>query len=158
MFCLKPIGIIHTPYQSLEQMPIQPKGGGNNQGRIIIEQQYQEGLKDLEGFSHLYLIYAFHQSRGYQLKVLPFMDDKEHGVFATRAPKRPNPIGLSIVELLAVENNEIHIAGVDIVDGTPLLDIKPYIEAFDKVEQARNGWMKSSEQAVTATRSDQRFV
>jgi tRNA-Thr(GGU) m(6)t(6)A37 methyltransferase TsaA len=155
---MQPIGIIHTPYQDLKQMPIQPKGAAEKHCEIIIKEEYQAGLADLDGFSHIYLIYLFHRSQGYQLSVLPFMDDQEHGVFATRAPRRPNPIGLSLVELVAIKDNIIQVVGADVLDGTPLLDIKPYIEAFDKVEQARCGWMKASEQAVKNAQSDESFI
>jgi len=102
--------------------------------------EFAEGLTDLEGFSHVYIIYHFHQAQPAKMKVKPFMQDAEHGVFATRAPCRPNPIGISIVELVRREGNVLYIDGVDVLDGTPLLDIKPYTAKFDRIETTRNGW------------------
>jgi tRNA-Thr(GGU) m(6)t(6)A37 methyltransferase TsaA len=154
---MKKIGVIRTQYQTPDNMPIQPKGARDSIGEIVLNPEFQAGLLDLDGFSHIYLIYEFHLTKGYQLKVKPFMDDKEHGVFATRAPNRPNPIGLSIVELLSVDRNILKIRGADVVDGTPILDIKPYIEPFDKVEHAKNGWFKAADQEIIRKRSDDRF-
>lgn len=155
---MNPIGVINTQYKNLEQMPIQPKGAKDTVSRIVIKKEYAAGLADLDGFSHIYLIYEFHHSHGFQLSVLPFMDNKKHGVFATRAPRRPNPIGLSIVKILSVDSNIIKVSGADVLDGTPLLDIKPYIEQFDKVEQAQSGWMKASNKEVEIAQSDDRFI
>lgn len=155
---MNPIGIINTEYQSLKQMPIQPKGAENTISEIIINKEYAAGLANLDGFSHIYLIYEFHQSCGFQLSVLPFMDNTEHGIFATRAPRRPNPIGLSIVRILSINKNIIKVSGADVLNGTPLLDIKPYIEQFDKVEQARSGWMTASNKEVEIAQSDDRFT
>lgn len=155
---MSPIGIINTQYQKLEQMPIQPKGAENTISEIIINKEYEAGLADLDGFSHIYLIYEFHQSCGFQLSVVPFMDNTEHGVFATRAPRRPNPIGLSIVRILSIDKNIIKVSDADVLNGTPLLDIKPYIEQFDKVEQAQSGWMTASNSEVEIAQSDDRFT
>jgi len=155
---MSPIGIINTQYQKLEQMPIQPKGAENTISEIIINKEYEAGLADLDGFSHIYLIYEFHQSCGFQLSVVPFMDNTEHGVFATRAPRRPNPIGLSIVRILSIDKNIIKVSDADVLNGTPLLDIKPYIEQFDKVEQAQSGWMTASNREVEIAQSDDRFT
>lgn len=152
------IGKIRTQYTHLEQMPIQPKGAADSIGTIILDPDYRQGLADLEYFSHIYLIYQFHQSSGYQLSVTPFLDTKEHGVFATRAPRRPNPIGLSIVELISVESNWLKIRGADVLDGTPLLDIKPYIQQFDHVENPKSGWMTASVEEIREKKSDQRFI
>ncbi|MGW8192644.1 MAG: tRNA (N6-threonylcarbamoyladenosine(37)-N6)-methyltransferase TrmO [Desulforhopalus sp.] len=154
---MHPIGIIHTPYTQLASMPIQPGGGTDIIGTLEIFEQFVEGLADLEGFSHIYLLYTFHQAKRTALTVIPFMDDIPRGVFATRSPLRPNHIGISIVELLHVEKNIVTIQNVDILDGTPLLDIKPYIAAFDGVGQSRSGWMKGSPADVAAKRSDDRF-
>jgi len=151
------IGIIHTKYKTLEGMPIQSKGAADSIGEIILRKELQDGLLDLDGFSHIYLIYRFHLSKGYRLRVKPFLDKVEHGVFATRAPKRPIPIGLSLVKLLSVKENIIMVQGVDMVDGTPLLDIKPYIERFDKIETASDGWVKASAVEITEKRADDRF-
>lgn len=155
---MKAIGIIHTPFTTLQDMPIQPGGGEEHTGTIHLEEQYVEGLSDLDGFSHIYLLYEFHMAKRTTLTVTPFMDTSPRGVFATRSPLRPNHIGLSIVRLISVEKNIIIVQGVDILDGTPLLDIKPYIAAFDGVKQSRSGWMNSSEEDVAGKRSDSRFV
>jgi tRNA-Thr(GGU) m(6)t(6)A37 methyltransferase TsaA len=155
---IQAIGIIRTPFVSLENMPIQPGGGQQTLGSIILDKQYQPGLADLDGFSHLFLLYAFHMASRTALSVTPFMDTTPRGVFATRSPLRPNHLGLSIVELVSIEDNIITIRGIDVLDGTPLLDIKPYIAAFDAVRQSRSGWMKGSAEEVATARSDSRFV
>ncbi|MEW7979756.1 MAG: tRNA (N6-threonylcarbamoyladenosine(37)-N6)-methyltransferase TrmO [Candidatus Sedimenticola endophacoides] len=154
---IRPIGIIHTEFKTLHDMPIQPAGASSVTGTIVINPELQPGLTDLDGFSHIYLIYQFHQSSGYDLMPTPFLDIHPHGVFATRAPRRPNPIGLSIVRLLSVRDNELTIQGADILDGTPLLDIKPYVDQFDRVKEPRSGWVSASEQAVEQKKSDHRF-
>jgi tRNA-Thr(GGU) m(6)t(6)A37 methyltransferase TsaA len=142
-------------------MPVQPKGAKETYATLEFKPEYQEGLKDLDGFSHVYLIYFFHEVAEPKLSVIPF-NDKTHtprGVFSTRTPMHPNGLGLSVVELISVKDNIVTIKGVDILDGTPLLDIKPYIENFDKVEgEVRSGWMTSSEDEVSQKRSDDRFV
>ncbi len=155
---IESIGTIHSPYTRLEDMPIQPKGAKETIGTIRLYPQYQQGLTDLEGFSHVYLIYHFHQAKRVELMVIPFMDTTPRGVFATRSPLRPNHIGLSIVELAAISGNELTVYGIDVLDGTPLLDIKPYIENFDAVQQSSSGWMKRSAKEVAQKRSDTRFI
>ena len=135
------IGIIRSPFKDIKGMPIQPTGAKGVIGTIEIEPAYVAGLKDIEGFSHLILIYHFHLSEGCSLEVKPFMDDSLHGVFSTRAPRRPNSIGISVVRLVKVEGCTLHIEDVDIVDGTPLLDIKPYVPAFDTRRVERTGWL-----------------
>ncbi len=155
---MQPIGIIHSPFLDLENMPIQPKGALDVIGTIELEEQYSKGLADLEGFSHIYLLYQFHKATRTSLTVTPFMDTHERGVFATRSPLRPNHIGISIVRIEQVKDNLITVRGIDILDGTPLLDIKPYIAAFDSVQESRSGWMNSSEAEVADKRSDQRFI
>jgi len=155
---MKPIGKIHTPFDALEDMPIQPKGASEVVGTIELEEQYAEGLSDLDGFSHIYLLYEFHMAQRTALTVTPFMDTTPRGVFATRSPLRPNHIGISIVKLIGVEKNILTVQGIDILNGSPLLDIKPYIAAFDAVEQSRSGWMKGSEKDVAQKRSDRRFA
>jgi tRNA (adenine37-N6)-methyltransferase len=155
---MKPIGIIHTPFNTLEDMPIQPKGADEVIGTIELEEQYAEGLADLDGFSHIYLLYQFHMAQRTALTVTPFMDTQPRGVFATRSPLRPNHIGISIVKIIGVEKNTITVQGIDILNGTPLLDVKPYIAAFDAVQQSRSGWMKGSEEDVASKRSDRRFT
>ncbi len=153
----KPIGIIHTPFKDVKEMPIQPIGAKGIQGTIEIRPEYVDGIKDLEGFSHIFLIYHFHSSHGYSLHVRPFMDGDLHGVFATRAPKRPNPIGISVVRLVRVEGARLLIENVDMVDGTPLLDIKPYVPEFDALKAERIGWLFRKVNKVHKAKSDERF-
>lgn len=153
----KPIGIIHSPFKDIEGMPIQPSGGKGIDGTIEINQEYIDGLKDIEGFSHIILIYHFHMSKGYSLHVKPFMDDTLRGVFATRSPKRPNPIGMSVVKLKKIENFTIYIENIDILDGTPLLDIKPYVPEFDPLEKLKIGWLSQNINKVYNVKSDDRF-
>jgi tRNA-Thr(GGU) m(6)t(6)A37 methyltransferase TsaA len=158
MQAIQKIGTIHTPFDILEDMPIQPKGAVEIIGTVELEEQYMAGLADLDGFSHIYLLYQFHMAKRTALTVTPFMDTSPRGVFSTRSPLRPNHIGISIVKLVAVEKNIITVQGIDILNGSPLLDIKPYIAAFDAVQESRSGWMKGSEEDVANKRSDQRFV
>jgi tRNA-Thr(GGU) m(6)t(6)A37 methyltransferase TsaA len=116
-----------------------------------------EGLKDLDGFSHVILLYHFHRVQQARLMVTPFLDSQPHGVFATRAPVRPNPIGLSVVKLLGIDQNILHIENVDIVDGTPLLDIKPYVPEFDQHPADRVGWLEQTKAQVGSKKADGRF-
>ena len=152
------IGTIRTPFTTLTDMPIQPKGAAEVEGRIILESRFEKGLQDLDGFSHIYLLYHFHKADRTELTVVPFMDTQSRGVFSTRSPLRPNHIGLSIVELVTTEANIVHVRGIDVLDQTPLLDIKPYIDKFDQVEQSRSGWMTAGEEEVSSKRSDTRFT
>jgi tRNA-Thr(GGU) m(6)t(6)A37 methyltransferase TsaA len=158
---LQQIATVRSPFCDLVNMPVQPKGAKDTYATIEFKKEYEEGLKDLDGFSHVYLIYYFHEVKAPKLSVIPF-NDKTHtprGVFSTRTPMHPNSLGLSVVELVKVEGNIVTIKGVDILDGTPLLDIKPYIENFDKVEgTSRSGWMRSSADEVVEKKSDDRFV
>lgn len=154
----RPIGIIHSPYKTLEDMPIQPAGARGAEGLIIVHPEFSKGLRDIEGFSHLYVLYHFHRVRETRLEVTPFLDSKSHGVFATRAPVRPNPIGLSVVRLTGRTDNELRIVNVDVLDGTPLLDIKPYVPEFDVFRTDAIGWLEHSSKAVVSHRSDDRFI
>ena len=154
---LRPIGIIHTPFKTTEGMPIQPSGAKGVRGRVEILPEFVEGLADLDGFSHVTLLYHFHKSRDYTLTVVPFMDTEPRGVFATRAPRRPNPIGLSTVRLIRVEGNILHVENVDILDGTPLLDIKPYVPEFDHQEGYRSGWLDNAQGKSRTKKADDRF-
>jgi len=138
---IKPIGIIHTPFKRKEDTPIQPYKS-KAVGRVVLFKKYQDGLDNIDGFSYLILLYKFHKSRGYHLKVKPFLDEKLRGVFATRSPRRPNQIGLTIVNLIERKNNVLIVKGVDILDGTPLLDIKPYVPDFDPKEKLKLGWLE----------------
>jgi tRNA (adenine37-N6)-methyltransferase len=136
----QPIGIIHSEHIAVERTPIQPAYAKGCKGMAVLFSEFVDGLRDLEGFSHIYLIYHFHLAGSAKLQVKPFLQDVERGVFATRAPCRPNTVGLSIVELVRREGNVLYLDGVDILDGTPLLDIKPYTAKFDRIETTRNGW------------------
>jgi tRNA-Thr(GGU) m(6)t(6)A37 methyltransferase TsaA len=136
----RPIGVIHSEHTKAEATPIQPVYAKGCMGRAEIFPEFAAGLRDLDGFSHMYLIYHFHRGGPVKLLVKPFLQDVERGVFATRAPCRPNAIGLSVVELVRREGNILHLGGLDILDGTPLLDIKPYSARFDCIETTRNGW------------------
>lgn len=151
----KPIGMIRSPFKDIKGMPIQPAGAKGGAGAIEIEPEYCDGLSDLHEFSHIILIYHFHRSSGYSLRVKPFMDDELHGVFATRAPKRPNPIGISVVKLVKVEGCNLFIEDVDIVDGTPLLDIKPYVPEFDDIKVERIGWLSQKAGKVYEAKADE---
>ena len=156
---ITPIGYAKTHFKTLENMPVQPLGGMEHIGEIIIDEKYKDGLKDLDGFNYIYLIYYFHKNKGYNLTPIPF-NDKTHtprGVFSTRTPVHPNHLGLSLVELIEVNENIIKFRGVDILDGTPIMDIKPYIKNFDKVCNPKSGWMKSEEEEVAQKRADGRF-
>jgi tRNA-Thr(GGU) m(6)t(6)A37 methyltransferase TsaA len=152
-----PIGTIHSPFTDLTDMPIQPTGAASAPGTVEILPEFAEGLKDLGGFSHLILIYHLHQARRVSLSVIPFLDSEPRGIFATRAPTRPNPIGLSVVRLLKIEGNILFLEALDILDGTPLLDIKPYVPAFDGHPEARAGWLERAQASVRKTKSDGRF-
>jgi len=137
-----PIGIIHSPFKEPSQAPIQPSAGRGSKGRVEIFPEYRDALQDIDQFSHIILLYHFHASKNFSLLVKPYLDDQLRGLFATRAPARPNAIGLSVVRLLSVENLMIHIADLDMIDGTPLLDIKPYVPEFDKDEKIKIGWLE----------------
>ena len=151
------IGVIHSPFHDIENVPIQPAGAVGVRGILEIDSRYEPGLKDLEGFSHILVLYHFHLARQYRLVVTPFLDCRPHGVFATRAPARPNAIGLSVLRLLSVRGTVLEVENVDIVDGTPLLDIKPYAPQFDHFEVERIGWLAGSAADVSSQRSDGRF-
>ncbi|MCK5125143.1 MAG: tRNA (N6-threonylcarbamoyladenosine(37)-N6)-methyltransferase TrmO [candidate division Zixibacteria bacterium] len=154
----RPIGIIHTPYSEPKGVPIQPNRGKDVEATIEIFDEYVEGLADLDGFSHIILLFHLHKSTGYKMKVVPFLDDTVRGLFSTRAPRRPNPIGLSIVRLTSIERNILHIKDIDIVDGTPLLDIKPHVPNFDESENFRIGWLEDKVKRPSARKNaDDRF-
>jgi tRNA-Thr(GGU) m(6)t(6)A37 methyltransferase TsaA len=152
-----PIGIIHSPFMETEGMPIQPAGASGVKGTVEVFEDFHPGLKDLNGFSHIILLYHFHRSQGFNLHVVPFMDSEPRGLFATRAPKRPNPIGFSVVQLDKIEEGVLYIQAVDILDGTPLLDIKPYVPEFDAQVEVRTGWYKKAMKTVSSRKSDDRF-
>jgi len=154
----RPIGIIHSPFIEPKGTPIQPSAAKGIEGMVEVFPPYEKGLKDIEGFSHIILIYHFHLSKSYTLEVKPFMDDKLHGLFATRAPARPNPIGLSVVRLIRVERNTLYIKDIDIVDGTPLLDIKPFVPEFGSEDTINKGWLEKNLNKLDKSRDDGRFI
>ena len=154
------IRTIHSPFKELEGMPIQPTGAKGIEGKICLKDEFKPGLKDIDGFSHLILIYHLHKTNGNALEVKPFMDNKTHGVFATRSPKRPNNIGMTTVKLDKVEDDILYISNVDILDGTPLLDIKPYVpQLFEDtlVDDIKIGWFETKHQKAKNQKADDRF-
>ena len=151
------IGQIRSPFHHPQGMPIQPSGAKDIEGTVEVDILYEAGLTDIERFSHITLIYLFHRSEGFDLQVKPFLDDAVHGVFATRAPRRPNPVGISTVALLKRDRNILLIKGVDVLDGTPLLDIKPYVPEFDVVKASSVGWLEKKQRQARTQRSDNRF-
>jgi len=154
----KPIGIIHSPFKEPRGTPIQPTAAKDVKGTVEVFPEYAEGLKDIDGFSHIILVYHFHLAKKTSLNVKPYMDDTLRGIFATRAPPRPNPIGISTVCLVKVEGDILHIRDVDIVDGTPLLDIKPYVPEFDVRKVEKIGWLKKRVSRLHRAKDDGRFV
>ncbi len=148
----RPIGIIHSEHTIAEKTPIQPVYAKGCKGQALVFPEFASGLQDLEGFSHIYLIYHFHQSTQVKLIVKPFLQDIERGVFATRQPYRPNAIGLSIVEVIGREGNILHLAGVDILNATPLLDIKPYTAKFDLHNVIKSGWQDEVDEPTAQKR------
>jgi tRNA-Thr(GGU) m(6)t(6)A37 methyltransferase TsaA len=138
-FAMAPIGVIHTPFGDGDDIPIQPIFS-LAVGQVEVFPEYGEGLQGIEGISHLILLYVLHRSEGYSLQVKPFLDHRTRGVFATRHPRRPNPIGLSVVRLLGRRDTTLEVEGIDVLDGTPLLDIKPYVPDFDLKPDAKAGW------------------
>jgi len=154
----KSIGTLYSPHKTIADMPIQPSGADGVTGTIALEAQYLEGLKDLDGFSHIYVLYHFHQAGAAQLTVTPFMDNNKHGIFATRAPRRPNSIGLSVLKLNSIVDNLLQVENVDILNETPILDIKPYVPDFDHIQVGKTGWLDRAEGKVKKQRSDDRFA
>ena len=152
------IGTIHSPFKQLQDMPIQPTAAKNIKGSIEIKPQFIEGLSDLDGFSHIIVLYNFHLSTSCKLKVKPFLDNTPRGVFATRAPKRPTQIGLSIVTLEKIENQTLHISDIDMIDGTPVLDIKPYIPKLNPTGDIKIGWLENVHHKFNHKRSDDRML
>ncbi|MFC2119838.1 tRNA (N6-threonylcarbamoyladenosine(37)-N6)-methyltransferase TrmO [Bacteroidota bacterium] len=151
------IGIIHSPFKKIEGIPIQPSFAKGIKGTIKLREELVEGLIDLDGFSHIILLYYFHLSKEHSFSVVPFLDDASHGVFATRAPRRPNSIGLSVVKLLKIEKHILYIENVDVIDGTPLLDIKPYVKEFENLEDLRIGWLSEKTKKAINMKADNRF-
>lgn len=154
----KPIGIIHSENTAEDQTPIQPVYAKECSAQVEVFPEFAEGLRDLDGFSHIYLIYHFHRAQPAKLLVKPFLQDVERGLFATRAPNRPNAIGLSIVELVRRKGNILYINGGDILDGTPLIDIKPYIKRFDRIETLRDGWQDDVDEKSAKKKGKRRMI
>jgi tRNA-Thr(GGU) m(6)t(6)A37 methyltransferase TsaA len=153
----EPIGYVRSPYTELEGMPLQSIAAREAQAQIDVEPRYEAGVADLDGFSHLHVLTHLHRADPGGLTVVPFLDSAPRGVFATRSPRHPNPIGLSVVRLLSVQGTTLQIAGVDLLDGTPVLDIKPYVPEFDVVAAERTGWLTDAAARVHQVRSDGRF-
>jgi len=154
---LKPIGVIHSPFTDPKPLPIQPVSANSAAGRVEVFPEFKDGIKDLEGFSHLVLLYHFHRSRAYSLSVTPYLDTEPRGLFATRAPNRPNPIGLSLVRLVGIEGSDLQVENIDVLDGTPLLDIKPHVPEFDCAPGARTGWLEKAAADMRTKVADDRF-
>ena len=155
----QPIGIIHSPFKKMPGTPIQSAFSKDGEGTVELFPQFKHGLKDLKGFSHIILMYHFHKSKGYDLLCRPFLDEVKRGLFATRAPRRPNPIGLSIVRLKKIRGTTLSVASLDVLDETPLIDIKPYIPQFDALTSPQVGWFeKALEKKQHRTRADNRFT
>jgi tRNA-Thr(GGU) m(6)t(6)A37 methyltransferase TsaA len=153
----RPIGTIHSPFKTRVGTPIQPIGGIGVKAEVEILPEYVEGLQDLMGFSHIVLLYHFHLCKAYKLRVKPFLDDGEHGLFATRAPARPNQIGISVVRLIRIDNKTLYVQDIDIIDQTPLLDIKPFVPDFDVRDEVRIGWLKEKSGNGSKMIADGRF-
>lgn len=153
-----PIGVVHSPFVSPAGMPIQSVAAGSISGTIELDPRFEDGLADLAAFSHLILVTHFHQVTGYALQVVPFLDDRPHGIFATRSPRRPNPIGISIVHLDEIAGTTLYIHDVDVVDGTPLLDLKPFVPAIDNRQTDEIGWFADRLDRLPTVRSDHRFT
>jgi len=153
------IGVIRTSFESPDGMPIQPVGADSTEGTVELDRSFADGLADLDGFSHCILLYHFHASGDdAPLSVEPFLDDEQRGVFSTRAPQRPNPIGLSVVSVESIEGRELTVGGIDVVDGTPLLDVKPFVPEFDVPSETETGWMDASESTIRSEQADERFL
>ncbi len=152
---LTPIGVIRSPHQTAAGTPIQPTYAGEYEGQVIVNEEYEKALDDIEGFERIWLIYLLDRAGAFRPRIIPYRDIREHGLFATRSPCRPNPIGLSVVDLVAREGNILRIKGIDVLDGTPLLDIKPYVPEFDAHPVSKAGWL--DERRSERTEADDRF-
>jgi len=155
--CYQPVGVVRSPFTVLEGMPLQSVAAREVRGQVEVDPQFAPGLRDLDGFSHLHLLTHLHRGAPGGLEVVPFLDDTVRGIFATRSPRHPNPIGISVVRLLSVTGRVLEISGVDLLDGTPVLDIKPYVPEFDAVAAERTGWLAKAAERVHQVKADARF-
>jgi tRNA (adenine37-N6)-methyltransferase len=144
VFQLQQIGVVRGPHGSIAEIPTGPGAEHRAEGWLELLPEFADGLRDIDGFSHLYVIWLFHQVNGFDLLVQPPTDDREHGIFATRMPRRPNPLGLTVVELLGREENRLRVRGLDMLDGTPILDVKPYLSSVPAAA-IRRGWLEEAE-------------
>jgi tRNA-Thr(GGU) m(6)t(6)A37 methyltransferase TsaA len=154
---IEQIGVIHSPFHCASGTPVQPRYAGGNEGTVEVFEAFGEGLRDLEGFERIWLLFWCHRAAEAQLTVVPYRDERSHGLFATRAPARPNPIGMSAVRLHSVKGRFLQVSEIDILDGTPLLDIKPYVAEYDSYPAVASGWLRTSSSAETTCVADGRF-
>jgi len=152
------IGIVHSPFKEAAGTPIQPRAAREVEGTVEVFPEYAEGLRDVDGFSHIILLCYLHMARPFSLRVRPYLETTTRGLFATRAPSRPNPIGLSILRLARIEGPTLYVKDIDVIDGTPVLDIKPYVPRFDDGEDVRVGWLTAQLRKLEQTRDDGRFA
>jgi len=157
MFTLTSIGTVHSPFSRAAGTPIQPFAAAGTHGTVEISPAFAEGLRDLEGFERIWIVYWCHRAAAPQLTVVPYRDTQPHGVFATRAPARPNPIGISCVRLHLIDGRTLHVSELDILDGAPVLDIKPYVPQYDSYADLRCGWLDESDPSRAARVADGRF-
>lgn len=156
--CYRPIGKLHSPHKSAKGTPIQPSSAEGVEGRVEIFPDYRDGLEDLGGFSHVTLIYHFHLAGESTLIAKPYMDKEYHGVFATRSPARPNPVGISTMRLKKIEEGVLYLEDVDVLDGTPVLDVKPHVVEFDQPDDTSIGWLEENVHKLEESRDDGRFA
>lgn len=151
------IGVVRSPFQQVDGMPIQPSRAQGAAGTLEIDAAFREGLKDLDGFSYVIVVSHLHTAKPGELLVVPFLDTEKRGVFATRAPRRPNPIGISVLAIERIDGDRVHVRDVDLLDGTPILDLKPYVPEFDARDGARIGWYANASRKNEPVVSDKRF-
>jgi len=157
-YCYRAIGKVQSPYDSPEGTPIQPEGARGVTGSIQVFEDFQDGLEDLEGFSHIIVVYHFHLAKSGPLRVKPYMDEESHGIFATRSPARPNPLGLSVVRLKSIQDGVLCVENIDVLDETPVLDIKPHVARFDHPDIVSEGWLEGNVEKLEKSRDDGRFA
>jgi tRNA-Thr(GGU) m(6)t(6)A37 methyltransferase TsaA len=153
----RPIGHVRSAWTTLAGMPLQPAADESREAELVLDEEYADALDDLDGFSHVWVLSHLHRMSGWEPHVMPFLDVAERGVLATRSPRHPNPIGLSLARIVAVRAPSVRVAGIDLLDGTPILDLKPYVPLFDAVPDARPGWFAGRAELIDTVRSDDRF-